>query len=713
MAELSKSCRVALEKLTNALNMVVPVDDPIHKARFIRNAMGKIGAPKPSVMDKAVSYSINSMLSGLATPVANALSVAYKAFQVPINDIIETGIRRARGEDVAFTDVLHGYKSAIENFKAATFMMKAGFKDGYPLDYNATISDIAVRLNISDKAARQKVVDMIMDVKATELARARGIKPTEARAILTDEGVGVTDDELAAFVNDSYDVMRNVFDGPITQYINVPTKVTVAIDEFGKSLFRTYKIGQMASKKARQEAKAGNGDYEELYQSYMKKFMSDAAEGDAKEVLRKLEAEMGKAFGLGPQDLQPFESVKEYALREMFQERLTGLPLQAHETIKKHPTMRLFVPFMKTPWNISKEAFSYFPALPALAKKTLGPAMKRGTDIPDLTKRGAYYDLSWEQMAARQMIGFTAFAGIMSMFDSDSITGVAKDANERQAWRDAGKPERAIKVGDTWYEYGRIEPVATVMQMAAELRRLVDDYDNDPNPDKEFELKQVMFAFKASVMDKTFMKNFHDMMGAAVEGDVGKAGLVAARQATPALGAQAARLLDDKERQATTFAEKIQQRIPLLRNQLPEEYGLYGSAREGDVLKEVTGIGVSSESDRTPLQKAITDLGVTKVRPSDKLRGVALNNEQLSEYRKEVATFLTPRLEKFVQGGAFQNLPKAKQKVVLEKVVNKLKRQAMKQFAYKLRRTDPEAARKLYNVEMLKLGNVDNLREGN
>jgi hypothetical protein len=712
MAELSKACQVALEKITNAMNMVVPVSDPIHKARFIRNAMGKIGAPKPSVMDKAVSYSINSMLSGLATPVANALSVAYKAFQVPINDIIETGIRRARGEDVAFTDVLHGYKSAIENFKAATFMMKAGFKDGYPLDYNATISDIAVRLNISDKAARQKVVDMIMDVKATELAKARGIKPTEARQVLADEGVGVTDDELAAFVNDSYDVMRNVFDGPITQYINVPTKVTVAIDEFGKSLFRTYKIGQMASKKARQEAKAGKGDYEELYQSYMKKFMDDSAKGDAKEVLRKLEGEMGKAFGLGPQDIQPFESVKEYALREMFQERLTGLPLQAHETIKKHPTMRLFVPFMKTPWNISKEAFSYFPAAAPILKKTLGPAVKRGTDVPDLTKRGAYYDLSWEQMAARQMIGFTAFAGIMSMFDSDSITGVAKDANERQAWRDAGKPERAIKLGDTWVEYGRIEPVATVMQMAAELRRLGDDYYNDPNPDKEFELKQLMFAFKASVMDKTFMKNFHDMMGAAVEGDVGKAGLIAARQATPALGAQVARWADDKERQATTFTEKVQQRIPLLRNQLPEEYGLYGSAREGDVLKEVTGIGITSASDRTPLQKAITDLGVTKVRPSDKLRGVALNNEQLSEYRKDVAAYLTPRLEKFVQGGAFQNLPKAKQKVVLEKIVNKLKRQAMKQFAYKLRRTDPEAARKLYNVEMLKLGNVDSLREG-
>ena len=711
MAILTEACEVAMKKIVNAMGMVIPAANKADKAELIQSMMGKIGQPKPSNMDKAVAYSINSMLSGLATPVANAASVLFKAFQVPINDLLETAVRKARGEDVAFTDVIHGYKSAVENFKAAVFMMKEGYKGGYPLDYNATIGDIAVRLNISDKAARQKVVDMIVEQKAIALADATGRKASDVLDELKANNITATEEELSAFVNDSYDVMRNVFTGPLTKYINVPTKVTVAIDEFGKSLFRTYKLGQMASKKARAEAAAGKGEYEELYQGYMKSFMQDAYKGDAKQVLRKLEADMGKAFGLGPDDIKPFDSVKEYALREMFQERLTGLPLQAHETIKKHPSMRLFVPFMKTPWNISKEALSYFPGVAPILKKTLGPSMKRGTDIPDLTKRGAYYDLSWEQMAARQMIGFTYFAGIMSMFDSDSITGSARDAQERQAWADAGKPERAIKIGDTWVEYGRVEPIATVMQLAAELRRTGDEYFANPDPDKEFKLKELMIGFKASVMDKTFLKNFSDMMTSVVEGDVEKMGMIAARQATPALGAQIARLTDDKERQATTMVEKIQQRIPIARNYLPEEYGLYGSAREGDVLKELTGIGITSASNRTPLQKAVAELGVNKIRPSDKLKGVGLNNEQLAEYRKVVAETITPPLERFVASEGFQRLPKARQKVVLEKAVNKYKALAMKKYTFQLARTDKEVARKLRNAEYLKLGYTDKVVE--
>jgi len=706
MSILTEACQVALEKIKNAVNMVLPSVDPARKADLIDAQMGKMGAPKPSVMDKAVSYSINSMLSGLGTPVANAASVLFKAFQTPINDLIETGIRKGKGEDVAYTDVLHGYKSAVENFKTAVFMMKQGFDSGYPLDYNATIGDIAIRLNVSDKVARQKVVDLILANKAQAISDATGRKVSDVRKELDDQNITATDDEIAAYINDTYDVMRNQFTGPITKYINVPTKVTVAIDEFGKSLFRTYKIGQMASKLARNEAKEGKGDYEELYQKYMNDFMEDSWRGDAKQVLATLEAKLGKTFGGDIGNIQPYESVKEYALREMFQERLTGLPLQAHDTIKKHPAMRLFVPFMKTPWNISKEAFSYFPAAAPILKKALGPQMKQGTEIPDLTKRGAYYDLSWEQMQARQMIGFTYFAGIMAMADSDSITGSAQTPQERQAWQDAGIPERAIKIGDTWYEYGRVEPIATVMQLAVELKRAGTEYFDNPNPDKEVgdAIKAMLMGMKVAVMDKTFMKNFHDMMGAAIEMDMEKTVGIAARQATPALGAQIARLTDDKERQATTLTEKVQQRIPVLRNMLPEEYGLYGSSRSGGMMKELTGVGVESDAERTPLQRAIYDLGITKVRPSDKLRGVGLSNEQLAEYRKVVAENITPPLEKFVQAEGFQRLPKSRQKVVLEKYINKLKRAAMKKFTYQLARTDADVARKLRNAELIKLG---------
>ena len=128
-------------------------------------------------------------------------------------------------------------------------------------------------------------------------------------------------------------------------------------------------------------------------------------------------------------------------------------------------------------------------------------------------------------------------------------------------------------------------------------------------------------------------------------------------------------------------------------------------------MKELTSVGVTDDTQRTPLQRAIYDLGITKVRPSDKLRGVGLTGEQLSAYRKQVAETITAPLERFVQAEGFQRLPKARQKVALEKRINSLKRKAMKRYFYQLRSQDPEVARKFYNSEMIKKGLVDRLEE--
>lgn len=703
------ACKVAFAKFANAVNAMPMTDNPETNAYLIRQMLGTQGKIKTSFMDKAVSWSINSMLSGLGTPIANALSIAVKAFQTPVNDLIETAIRKYNGEDVAIGDVLSGWNEAIRSFQTALTMGKHGFQKGFPLDYNASVKDIATRLNISPKDARARLESMIMESKAEALAKVRGTKMSDELEALRVGGVKPTDIEMQEFVNESYDYMRNVFTGKLGEVITTPTKVTVAIDEFGKSLFRTYKIGQMVSREARKQAKKTGEKYSDVYERLMKQTMEGATEGDAQVILANLERNLGKVFGGGMDDMRPYENVKEYALREMFQERLTGVPRKAHEFIKEHPSVRLFVPFMKTPWNITKETFSYFPALAPIAKKTMKGATKieKGIEVPDMTRMGAYYDLSWEQMAARQMVGLAYFAGLSAMWDSDSITGSPRNAQEAQAWKDQGKPAQSMKIGDTWIEYGRIEPLGSVIQMYAEMRRLADDYYTNPDKDKEFELKNAMYVLKHSIFDKTFLAGMNDLISAVMEQNIGQVGSAVSRQAIPAIVNQAARLMDDKERQASTFMEKAQQRIPVLREMLPEEYGLYGSARAGGTAKELTSIGVSSESDRTSLQKSMDMLNIDSVRPSDKLRGVGLTNEQLADYRKHVATVLTPRLEKFVGAEGFQRLNKDRQKVVLQKRVNALRRQAVKQYVAKIRKSDPEFARKLFNAEMAKIGRFD------
>ena len=129
--------------------------------------------------------------------------------------------------------------------------------------------------------------------------------------------------------------MRGSIPGKFGEVVRWPTKLSVAIDEYGKARFRRYKIGMLVSQKARQDAKRTGKDYKTLYNQYIKESMEHASFTRDGKLTWAEEAEVTKrSFGdmqkdlekvLGT-DLNPYETVKEYALREMFQQKLTGLP---------------------------------------------------------------------------------------------------------------------------------------------------------------------------------------------------------------------------------------------------------------------------------------------------------------------------------------------------------------------------------------------------
>ena len=661
----------------------------------LADAIGEISKRK-TIADYGLEFVINGYLSGTMTPIANALSIAVQNVLRPTVYAIGalTDATKITKGDRSLRDAYAMLQAATEGFVADLHYFRTGWLRGYPIDVPGTVREIAGATQRTVKEVEQSIVDAYARRAALEEGLQEGTEAFVARfnGLRTRRP---TNEEISQYVHEGYDYIRKTIPGSGGEAIRIPTKLTVAIDEYGKARFRRQKVAQMASQKARQEAGADDIRYRELFESYKRE--ASVITNDFGEMERRL----GKVFGTDESDWLPYTTVREFALDNTFQSRLYGIPAQIQKLKNEGGSasrlvLGTMVPFVKTPWNILKEGTTYVPGLPFAFR-------------PKYSEGGVPVKMSNDELIPRQILGTSMFAAIMTMYAAGRVTGAPRDGQEAQSWKDEGKAAFAIKIGDTWIPYQRIEPIATAFGLAGDLQRAIEDYNADPNPDKKLYgdlITDVMIGLKYHIMSKSFMEGFSLVLEgvtdpARVDEQIASQLL---RPLTPAIVNEAARILDPYERQATTPIEKLQQRIPGLREQLPAEYGLYGGPRETNRVQAITGFGIISESDRSPLQMELSRLNYVKGRVGDKIKGLDMNNEQIARYRQLTSEMLTPVLEKFVQSDSYKDLSDSRKKVVLDKVVTKIKTQAGKRMFAELYQDDPEFAKRFYNKIILSKG---------
>lgn len=653
---------------------------------------------------------INGYLSGFGTPIANAISVGVQNFTAPTLELIGAltdNIRVTKGNrEVA--DALAMFEAALEGFGADMIFLKQGWKNGYPLDITRSTNALARQLNVSPAKAKEIVGKQIAESKARRQFADPDNTSTMDQLTKAFEKQGFTPEEFDAYMDEAYDYIRGAipaeYGGNIIRW---PTRLTVAIDEYGKARFRRQKIAQMASVKAREDSKAGKGNYRELYDRYRRQALSVVDEGAAKEideVFGRMKTDMGRVFGNDPETLMPYNSIKEFALRQTFQSPLLGAAKAAQDIRRDSALVSYFVPFIKTPWNILKEGVTYVPGL--------GVALR-----PKYLDGATPVKMSNEELIPRQILGASMFAGVAAMYGSGQITGAPRNADEAQAWKDQGIQPFSIKVGDTWVSYQRIEPIATVLGLTADLLRVNDDYVQNPDVDisvLDERVKPILVALKANILSKSFMEGFANILEVVSDPAryIESFSASALRPLSPAALNMVARATDPYERLATTPFEKLQQRFPFLRQQLPVEYGAIGGPRETDFVQAVTGFGIKS-TPQSELQAELARLNFTKGRVGDTIMRVGLSTEQLGEYRELSAELLTPVLESFIRSTSYKNAPDSLKKKMLERMTTTVQGRVRKAFFARLRQQDPEVARKFYNQFILSKGleDVVDLRE--
>jgi hypothetical protein len=120
-----------------------------------------------------------------------------------------------------------------------------------------------------------------------------------------------------------------------------------------------------------------------------------------------------------------------------------------------HGTGNLVIPFLKTPANLITYAVKHSPAAPVFKEVRA-----------DLKAGGA----KQEEALARMGIGSLLISlGAVGAMNGTLSGGGPEDQKERQAWLAAGNQPYSMKINGKWYAYNRIEPLASLVGIAADI----------------------------------------------------------------------------------------------------------------------------------------------------------------------------------------------------------------------------------------------------
>ena len=217
------------------------------------------------------------------------------------------------------------------------------------------------------------------------------------------------------------------------------------------------------------------------------------------------------------------------------------------------PLAQMIAPFQQTPGNILKRAVEYTPAAPALREFR-----------DDVRAGGRRAELAYARLALGAAIG----AIVIYYAAKDRITGYGpREPARRKAWLENHQPY-SIKIGDTWHSYARLEPVASIIGISADMGELYRDHDDLTYNQQA---QAVMLSIASNLISKTFMRSISDLISALDDPKRAGASFVSNMigTAVPTGIAQVAREVDPVMRETTNPLEVLQSRVPGLSSSLP------------------------------------------------------------------------------------------------------------------------------------------------
>ena len=416
------------DQLQKTAALITAAGDSATVARIAREAKG-FKAGKAHILPEIWT---NSILSGPITTAVNAMSGAFQTLYVPFEGMAGAALR---GDLEGFRTEMAHFRGIVESTRGLIRMIARSSDN-----VDQTMGTTPFKNTIEAWKTQGGILDSRTSFDENAIA-------------FTSGNFGMQQGTWAAAKVDS-----------LGRMIRFPGRVMLTADEMIKGINYNMRLQRDGFKLAREQ---GVDDVDGFIRDYMtrtanyKKINTKTAQGQKEQAIFKLR----------------HEKALEYARRATFQEdlRANSWAKSLQTFTAKHPTMRLVMPFVRTPNNILKFVGQRTPGLNRLSAEVR----------EDLAAGGARAQAVRDRLAISTMIWGT---GMVQVAQGNITGGYPNDFRERQAWELAGIPPYSIRTGvdaegkNTWVSYRRADPIGMFFGLAADMGEAFTNMDtNDPD----------------------------------------------------------------------------------------------------------------------------------------------------------------------------------------------------------------------------------------
>lgn len=439
--------------------------------------------------------------------------------------------------------------------------------------------------------------------------------------------------------------------GKTGEFTRIPFKLLDTSDNVQKHALRLQEYGAQSVRLANDPAYRSPGESVE--------HAANRIYGE----LKRIAADPIQSFHLTkdkPKYKQAIEAGKKAALEGTYQARPGKLLRGFDEFVKSHPALEFLFPFRKTPYNILTEGMKRTPlaALDAARRYRAGEI-----DRPEFV-----------EAMVRSSLGASVMGVVAGYALDGTITGGGPtDPKQQELLKRTGWQPYSIKVGNQYISYQRMEPIATLLGISADMTEAWKRKDMDT---AEELMTKAVTAASDNILSKTFLQGLESLVNLTTGNKPGgRAAAVRQLQASlipNIIGvvpvAHAARATDPfyRETEAGTFSPFAAQ-IPGLSTSLQPQYSPSGEkrVRKGTPIERLISPFSRSEKQTDAgavAAEELVRLGRSMERPplylklgNEKVYYTPEERELLGQAQEKALT----RIGELVQTPAYTRLPDA------------------------------------------------------
>lgn len=354
--------------------------------------------------------------------------------------------------------------------------------------------------------------------------------------------------------------------GKTGEFLRFHLKGMGADDAFAKHFVRTDNLYRQIYRKLRQSDKNFPKKAGESLATATERIFSDMMGNWQQALDGSPQYDYGKVKLWAPM----MDQAKKEAERETFQAELGPTAQAGQSFLRNNPIFQIFIPFYRTPVNITKET---------LVRTPLGflNTAKKWKDLSPAERTG---ELS------KNITGTLLGAGALAYAMADGASGGGPlDPDERAMLESTGWQPYSVKIGNNYVSYQRLEPLASLLGVASDA---AEGLRNGDFQSAKTGFMRVMQSAAENITNKTFLSGLDALSSAISHPNQFGNSFVKRMQSSiipnslgfvPVSGL--ARAMDATYRQSEPMSmSAFYQKLPFLSSTLEPQYSPSGAERQ-------------------------------------------------------------------------------------------------------------------------------------